>query len=578
MIKKKLQLNKYKELKEQYEAKVNKLSNMRLIIFIIMLLSFILKHYYYELLLSIVFIISLTIFIILVIIHDKYYKIYDYYNRYLEVINNYIKRTNGEWKNFEDTGIEYLNNKNTYLSDLDVLGNNSLYQLLNSAKTKGGKRKLVERLSNKNLKNLSNEQQAIEELTNNLAFCMDYQVHLSKYNDTHIDLCSNFKELSSNITPRNKDLIISIILTTLTLSSLLLSLLKIININYFYLIFIINFLINYLYSYIYLNEYKKLNKITKTYGNIHNLFKSILNTNFASTKLKDIKDNITKNYTIINNLEQFEILNDLRNNIISNFILNGLTNLNIFILVFFSNFINNNLTKLKDNISDIEELEAMISIANLGIIKENITIPNSTEDIHLSFTNIHHPLLDEKLCVTNNFDTKNGINIITGSNMGGKTSFLRTIGINMILMNAGGYVCASTFTANYFKIFTSMRITDDIDACISTFYGELLRIKDMIEYLDKGNMLVLIDEIFKGTNYQDRIYGALEVIKKLNNNNTITFLTTHDFELCDIENIKNYHVKEYYEDDKICFDYKIREGKCSSTNAKYLMKKLNIID
>ena len=119
MIKKKLQLNKYKELKEQYERKVNKLSNMRLITFIIMLLSFILKHYYYELLLSIIFTFSLITFIILILIHDKYYKIYDYYNRYLDTINNYIKRTNGEWKNFEDTGIEYLEGDKLELSRLD---------------------------------------------------------------------------------------------------------------------------------------------------------------------------------------------------------------------------------------------------------------------------------------------------------------------------------------------------------------------------------------------------------------------------------------------------------------------------
>lgn len=239
---------------------------------------------------------------------------------------------------------------------------------------------------------------------------------------------------------------------------------------------------------------------------------------------------------------------------------------------------NNNLIKLEKNIADIEELESLISIAGLAFIKENITIPKTTNNIELSFTNIHHPLLDEKTCITNNFQTQNGVNIITGSNMGGKTSFLRTIGINIILMNAGGYVCASTFNSAYYKIFTSMRINDDIEKGISTFYGELLRIKDMIDYLDKGNMLVLIDEIFKGTNYQDRIYGAEEVIKKLNKTNTITFLTTHDFELCDIKNIKNYHVKEYYKNNKICFDYKIREGKCNSTNAKYLMKKLNIID
>jgi DNA mismatch repair ATPase MutS len=91
---------------------------------------------------------------------------------------------------------------------------------------------------------------------------------------------------------------------------------------------------------------------------------------------------------------------------------------------------------------------------------------------------------------------------------------------------------------------------------------------------------LIIKGIFKGTNYQDRIYGAVNVVKKLNDDKTILFITTHDFELCDIKinNLKNYNVREYYEDDFIKFDYKIREGKCESTNAKYLMKKLNIID
>jgi len=578
MIKKKMQYNKYKELNNKYEKIVNTLATTRFIIFLIMILSFILKHYYYELFFNFIFIITLLTFLILIIIHDKYYKIYDYYNSYVKIIEEYIKRTNGEWKKFKDTGEEYLTNDNIYLKDLDILGNNSLYQLLNIAKTKGGKRKLVSRLSNNNIENLSLEQEAIQELATNINFCIDYQVNLSKYDELNIDLSKNFKELSSQFKIRKYDILLGIILTSITLLSLILSLLKLININYFYLLFIINFLINYLYSYIYSKEFNRLNKIIKTYSNMYNLFKSILTNNFESKKLSNIKNSIKLNYIIINKLEKFEILNDLRNNLISNFIFNGISNLNIFIIYYFANFINDNLSKLKKNIDDIEELESLISIAGLGLIKENITIPTKSNNIELTFTNIHHPLLNEKICVTNNFKTNNGVNIITGSNMGGKTSFLRTIGINIILMNAGGYVCASTFKSNYFKIFTSMRINDDIEKGISTFYGELLRIKEMIDYLDNGNMLVLIDEIFKGTNYQDRIYGATKVINKLNNEQTITLLTTHDFELCDINNIRNYHVKEYYEDNKICFDYKIREGKCNSTNAKYLMKKLNIID
>ena len=165
--------------------------------------------------------------------------------------------------------------------------------------------------------------------------------------------------------------------------------------------------------------------------------------------------------------------------------------------------------------------------------------------------------------------------------MSGKTSFLRTIGINLILANAGTYVCADSFNSSYLKIFTSMSVKDNIEKGISTFYGELLRIKEAITYQEKNKfMIVLVDEIFKGTNYNDRILGAVNVIKKLNKDNVMLFITTHDFELCDtnVAQVNNYYFSEYYEKDNIKFDYKIREGRCKTTNAKYLMKRLNILD
>ena len=226
MIKQKTKLNKYKELKENYEKKVNILSSLRMIIFIIMLLSFILKYYYLEFFFTYIFIITLIIFIILVIIHDKYYKLYNYYNRYVEIINEYIKRTNGEWKKFKDTGEEYLNKTNNYLSDLDILGSNSLYQLLNISKTLGGKRKLIKRFNNIKQENIEYEQEAIKELANNINFCIDYQVNLSKYDNQNIDLSTNFKELTKEVKISKIDLILGIILTSISISTLLLSLIN----------------------------------------------------------------------------------------------------------------------------------------------------------------------------------------------------------------------------------------------------------------------------------------------------------------------------------------------------------------
>ena len=282
---------------------------------------------------------------------------------------------------------------------------------------------------------------------------------------------------------------------------------------------------------------------------------------------------------MVKKLEFIDNLNNLKNNILSSFIFNGMFCVNIIVMYMYSMYQKEDALILKKGISDIEDLEVYISLANMGIVNDNVCMPDVIDDVNISFKNIRHPLLNSKISVGNDFNSSNGVNIITGSNMGGKTTFIRTIGINLVLMNAGSFVCADSFSSCYFKIFTSISVSDDIDKGISTFYAELLRINEAIKYKG-GARIILVDEIFKGTNYNDRIYGAISVINKLCDDRTILFVTTHDFELCDIDNsnVNNYYVKEYYEDDIIKFDYKIRKGKCNSTNAKYLMKKLNIID
>ena len=123
-----------------------------------------------------------------------------------------------------------------------------------------------------------------------------------------------------------------------------------------------------------------------------------------------------------------------------------------------------------------------------------------------------------------------------------------------------------------------MKVIDDVNQGISTFYAEILRIKAIMEYKEKHlPMLVLIDEIFKGTNTLDRVKGATKVIEELNQDYIKSIITTHDFELCDTPGVSNYNFMETYENDKISFDYKIREGRSKTTNAIYLLKMSGII-
>ena len=168
--------------------------------------------------------------------------------------------------------------------------------------------------------------------------------------------------------------------------------------------------------------------------------------------------------------------------------------------------------------------------------------------------------------------------------MSGKTTFLRSIGINLVLAYAGGPVLASSFNTSIMKILTSIRVEDNVNKGISTFYAELLRIKEMTEYnKHERPMICLIDEIFKGTNSADRIICATESIKKLSQPWSITLVSTHDFELCNLESDKsinavNYHFAEYYQNNEIKFDYNIQEGRCVTTNAKVLLKMVGIVD
>ena len=167
--------------------------------------------------------------------------------------------------------------------------------------------------------------------------------------------------------------------------------------------------------------------------------------------------------------------------------------------------------------------------------------------------------------------------------MSGKTTFMRSIGVNLVLAYAGGYCTASSLQVSLMELCTSIRTEDDVNEGISTFYAEILRIRQMIEVSRKQiPMISMIDEIYKGTNSKDRIFAARETIRKLSKPWSFTLITTHDFELCDLEHdaetdAGNYYFTEHYEDNQICFDYKLRDGRATTTNARYLLRMAGII-
>ena len=573
---KNIDYEEYNNLYKFYKKRVSLIASFRMVVFILLIFSFLMGKN--NTLFNAIGVVLIVLFLLLIIVHDHYYKKLDYYQKFINVLNEYKFRINGKWKKFVDTGFEF---ETDMFKDLNIVGKNSLFQYLNVCKTIKKRKKLISRLSNKNIsrKDIIKNQESVKELSNNPKFMVDFQVNMMIFDEKKVDLFDDIVILDNKVGSKILDVSIGTFFAILSCMCLILGLFKIISFKFFYGILIFNFLINYIYSFIYREEFENSEKVSNEYSKLLTVYKLIIVNNFSSKLLSKYKKSIEDSLHSINNLVFINDLNAFKSNILSSFIFNGLFCINVFVMFLYSRFQKLSINDVRGGIDSLENLEALISLAGLGLIRDDVCIPIIDDNIRLEFRNLKYPLLAPGECVGNDFSDNNGVNIITGSNMGGKTSFLRTIGINLILMNAGGYVCADSFSSCYFKIFTSINVDDDIDNGISTFYGELLRIKKALDY-DKKNKIVLIDEIFKGTNYQDRLFGAKKVIEKLNNNYTVSFITTHDFELCDIkgDNINNYNVSEYYEGDSIKFDYKIRKGKCQSTNAKYLMKKLNIID
>ena len=231
------------------------------------------------------------------------------------------------------------------------------------------------------------------------------------------------------------------------------------------------------------------------------------------------------------------------------------------------------------------ECEVLLSLSTLAVTQARTVFPVFLEGEapRLTATALRTPLLPEESAVANDASLTAGTTIITGSNMSGKTTWLRTLGMNAVLAWAGAPVCAAAFSLSPLALYTSIRVDDSLAEGMSTFYAELLRIKEMVAAERTGRpLLLLIDEIFKGTNSADRITGARAALAHLTNAHSITLVSTHDFELCDLEvpgsRVRNAHFEEQYQDGRIAFDYRLRAGRCQTTNAVYLLRLVGILD
>ena len=225
------------------------------------------------------------------------------------------------------------------------------------------------------------------------------------------------------------------------------------------------------------------------------------------------------------------------------------------------------------------------SLATFAYNHPAYTYPVFREKPGVTGTAIGHPLIPSSQCVTNDCSIGNGDQflIITGSNMSGKSTFLRSVSVNWLLAMTGAPVCAAEFSCSPLRIMTSMRIKDSIARHTSYFQAELLRLQHIIQVLKSGQQVfIILDEILKGTNSEDKLAGSRELIRHFLQYNCTGMIATHDLDLGALEaeypqQIRNYCFESSLDNGCLHFDYRMRPGIARNKNATFLMKQMEII-
>jgi DNA mismatch repair ATPase MutS len=244
-----------------------------------------------------------------------------------------------------------------------------------------------------------------------------------------------------------------------------------------------------------------------------------------------------------------------------------------------------NKTDLQQWLEAISKTELLISFATFGYNHPSFINAEISDTIYIEASELGHPLIDPKECITNSITIGNGpgVLIVTGANMAGKSTFLRTLGTNIVLALNGAPVFAKKFKCPLIRLRTGMRTADSLKDHQSYFYAELDRLKSIMDELRSNKpLLILLDEILKGTNSTDKQAGSIALVKQLLPHPCLAIIATHDLALGELEHefpskVKNFHFEPNIENDQLSFDYKLKPGIAQKMNATFLMKKMGII-
>lgn len=580
------QIEKNQSLLEKVKKQLFAFSMLRLLVFCLFIAGLYFAYSNTRLVVGII-VVTIVIFLLLV---SRYTELQYKRDKLVSLIK--INRTeldvlNRNFHHLPD-GDSYKDPQHYFSQDIDLFGKGSFYQYANRTVLAEGSDTLAVLFTENTISNIEEKQRAIKELSNIPEWRQNFQAiaSLSKSEtDTRVIVkwLNNYNSFVPNMM-RYLPLVFS-------------GLSVVVGALYFMNFIPESFLIYWvlfglLITGVYTKKITKLGydtaKIQSTFEQYNKLLLLIEETEFTSELLNLKKELILtsgrKTSAVLREFSGLLSSLDQNNNFFFLVLGNGLFLRGLATCFKIENWIHAHGKSVENWFKVIAFFDAHNSLGNFAFNHPNYVFPDILEQGGtIKSVRAGHPLLSPDKAVLNDFEinTKEFF-IITGANMAGKSTFLRTVSLQIVMANIGLPVCATSVSYAPIKLITSMRTTDSLTDDESYFFSELKRLKFIVDEIQKDNYFIVLDEILKGTNSTDKAKGSRKFVERLVSSKSTGIIATHDLSLCEVartlSQVKNHYFDAEIINDELHFDYKFKEGICKNMNASFLLKKMEIVE
>ena len=485
-------------------------------------------------------------------------------------------------------GKEYADDIHYFSQDIDLFGEGSFYQVSNRTKLAEGSLLLADIYKENSINEIKEKQEAIAEIAEKVDWRQEFSAMavLTKTETSTRTIATWLKNYKSFVPKAMKFIpsVFSIFSVTIFIAYFLDYLPESVLITWL----VLGMVIVGLFTKKVTNLGQSASKMKSTFDQYNQLLAMIEETEFTSNLLKRQKANILsngeQNSKVLKKFASLLSNLDRNNNLLYLIFANGFFLRSLTDCLAVEKWIEEHGKSVETWFNTIAFFDAYNSLGNFAFNHPNFTYPTITDDeVVLNSKNAGHPLLDPKKSILNDITIEGGqFFIITGANMAGKSTFLRTVSLQIMMANVGLPVCAQEVSYSPIKLITSMRTTDSLTDDESYFFSELKRLRYIVDEIQVDRYFIVLDEILKGTNSTDKALGSRKFVERLVKSKSTGIIATHDLSLCEVANeynaVKNHYFDAEIIDNELHFDYTFKDGICQNMNASFLLKKMGIIE